>query len=259
MTAHIAEDDLHGLIDGQLSATRQAEVEAWLRLHPEAATRVEAYRRQRDDLRAAFAEVEEEPTPARLNIRALAAGRRPWREGAWRGAAAAVALLAVGGGAGWGLHGLSLSAPNRGIDALAQEAAASYAVFAPDVQRPIEIPASDRAALDRWVSQRIGRPVRAPDLEGSGFQLLGGRLVATPHGPAGMYLYQDAGGARVAMLVRPMALDRTANMRRRVQGQTVGYAWADDGLGYSVVAAEGAEGLADLSREARRQLTGTTA
>lgn len=253
MTAPISEDDLHALIDGQLSAARRAEVEAWLDRHPEAAVRVDAWRRQDDDLRAAFLGVEDEPTPARLNIRNLTSGRRTWR-GDWRGAAAAaVLLLAVGGAAGWALHGWNRPAPSRGIEALAQEAAASYAVYASDLERPIEIPASNRTVLDQWVSHRIGRPVRAPDLSGSGFQLLGGRLVATPNGPAGMFLYQAEGGARVAMLVRPMEIDKTASMRRRVEGATEGYAWADSGLGYSLVAAQGAEGLAHLSREARRQ------
>lgn len=252
MTAPITEDDLHGLIDGQLPATRQVEVEAWLDRHPEAVARVDAWRRQGEDLRAVFAGVAEEATPARLNVRTLAAGRRSWR-GDWRGAAAAVVLLAAGGAAGWTLHGWNSPEPGRGIEALAQEAAASYAVYASDAERPIEIPASDRAVLDQWVSHRIGRPVRAPDLSGSGFRLLGGRLVATPNGPAGMFLYQDDGGARVAMLVRPMEIDKTAAMRRRVQGATEGYAWADGGLGYSLVAAQGAEGLAHLSREARRQ------
>lgn len=252
MTAPITEDDLHALVDGQLSPARRVEVEVWLDRHPEAALRVDAWRRQGADLRVALAQIEDEPTPARLNIRNLDVRRRFWR-GDWRTAAAAVLLLAVGGGAGWTLHGWNSPAPGRGIDALAQEAAASYAVYAPDLERPIEIPASDLAALDQWVSHRIGRPVRAPDLSGSGFQLLGGRLVATPNGPAGMFLYQAEGGVRVAMLVRPMAIDKTAAMRRRVAGSTEGYAWADSGLGYSLVAAQGAEGLDRLSLEARRQ------
>jgi anti-sigma factor RsiW len=260
VTAPISEDDLHALVDGRLSAARQTEVEAWLDHHPEARVRVNAWRRQNHDLRAVFSGIEDEPAPARLNNRNLAAGRRFWRgdrPGAAAAVAAAVLLLALGGAAGWTLHGWSRPAPSRGIEALAQEAAASYAVYAPDLERPIEIPASDLAALDQWVSRRIGRPVRAPDLSGSGFRLLGGRLVATPNGPAGMFLYQAEDGARVAMLVRPMEIDKTASMRRRVEGATEGYAWADRGLGYSMVAAQGAEGLARLSREARRQAVQT--
>lgn len=149
-----------------------------------------AWCRQNHDLRAALAQVEDELAPARLNIRNLAVRRRSWRGERPSAAAAEVLLLALGGAAGWTLHGRNSSPPGRGIDALAQEAAASYAVYAPDLERPIEIPASDLAALDQWVSRRIGRPVRAPDLSGSGFRLLGGRLVATPNGTAGMFLYQ---------------------------------------------------------------------
>ncbi|WP_374572048.1 anti-sigma factor [Phenylobacterium sp.] len=254
MSAHpITEDDLHALVDGQLAAARQAEVEAWLAGHPDAAARVAAYRAQRQAIRSAFADVAEEATPARLNVRTLAArDAAGWGGLQWRAVAAACALLLVGGTAGWGLRGFS-QPPGRGIDALAQEAAVSYAVYAPDAMRPIEIPASDRGLLDRWVSQRIGRKVQAPDLGRSGFRLLGGRLVATPHGPAGMFLYENRAGARVALLVRPMEVDKTAAMRRRSAEGTESYAWADDGVGFSVVGEAGRNDLDPLAQEARRQ------
>ncbi|WP_312218477.1 hypothetical protein [Brevundimonas sp.] len=184
-----------------------------------------AWRRQNHDLRAALAQVEDELAPARLNIRNLAVRRRSLARRTARRSRGCGAVACVGRSGGLDPAWLEQPPPpGRGIDALAQEAAAGYAVCAPNLERPIEIPASDLAALDQWVSRRMGRPVRAPDLSGSGFRLVGGRLVATPNGPAGMFLYQATDGARVAMLVRPMEIDKTASMRRRVEGATEGYA-----------------------------------
>lgn len=250
----IAEDDLHAFADDQLDPRRRADVAAWLEQHPDAAARVAAWRDQRAAIAAALAPVEDEAVPSRLNLRAIGAARR--RPPAWRGAAsmAAAVLLVFGGGlGGWALRGWTDPVP-RGIGALAEEAASSYAVYAPDRSRPIEIAASDRIVLDHWFSQRLGRRVSAPDLASSGFRLLGGRLVATPHGPAGMFFYQNGDGVRVAMLVRPMTIDKDAAMRRSRIGATDGYAWADRGLGYSLVGPASLGDIDPLAGEARRQL-----
>ncbi len=252
----ILEDDLHAYVDGALSAARQAEVEAWLEAHPEHRNRVAAYARQGEQIRAAFAHVLDEPTPTRLGRNALMVshpGKTFGRSSARGWAAAVFAALLVGGAAGWGLHGWT-NPQQRGLDALAQEAAATYAVYAPDTARAIELPASDSVQLNRWISDRIGRDVQAPNLEASGFRLLGGRLAATPHGPAGLFLYEDSRRVRIAILARPMEIDQTAPMRRHSIAETEGMAWADDGLGFSMVGPPAVDDELDgLAREARRQ------
>ncbi len=257
MSSHpVREEDLHAYVDGALSAPRQAEVETWLEAHPEHRERIAAYVRQREQIQAAFAHVLEEPTPTRLGRFSLMGQGRARIFGRMGGrdlAAAVAAALLVGGAAGWGLHGWT-NPQQRGIAALAHEAAATYAVYAPDTTRAIELPASDSARLNLWISSRIGRDIRAPDLEASGFRLLGGRLAATPHGPAGLFLYEDSRQVRIAILARPMDIDQTAPMRRHSIAETEGMAWADDGLGFSMVGPPALNReLVSLAREARRQ------
>jgi anti-sigma factor RsiW len=67
----------------------------------------------------------------------------------------------------------SLVAPSGGLAALAQEAAYSYNVYAPDRIRPVEVRASDTRQLVQGISSRLNRPVKVPDLAGSGYRLMG--------------------------------------------------------------------------------------
>jgi anti-sigma factor RsiW len=78
-----------------------------------------------------------------------------------------------GGVSGWVARD-TLRPPPGGLVALAQEATASYNVYAPDRIRPVEVRASDSAQLVQWVSERLHRPVKVPDLTDSGYQLMGG-------------------------------------------------------------------------------------
>ncbi|MFC6027303.1 MULTISPECIES: anti-sigma factor family protein [Methylobacterium] len=246
----INEDDLQALVDERLDAARRAEVEAYLAAHPDACARVERLRVLGCELRAVFAPVAAEPVPAQLNLAHLVEERRSPRIQAWQAVAAAV-LLTLGGLGGWSLHGALAPIPT-GIDALTQEASANFAVYAPDRLRPVELAASDSDALAGWFSTRLKRKVEVPDLTASGYRLMGGRLVATPHGPAGLLMYDDPRGGRVVMLMRPMAEPGDAPMREHRSGSATGYAWAQDGLGYSLVGTTDPSILHPLANEIRR-------
>jgi anti-sigma factor RsiW len=102
------------------------------------------------------------------------------------------------------LHDVTPST-SAGIAALSQEAAASYAVYAPDCVHPVEVRADNRAVLLEWAAQRLKRPVTIPDLAASGYRFMGGRVVATAHGPAAMFMYDDDKGTRLVLLTRAMA------------------------------------------------------
>jgi anti-sigma factor RsiW len=166
---------------------------------------------------------------------------------------AAMLLLSIGGLGGWAMRG-ALEASPSGLVALAQEATASYNVYAPDRVRPVEVRASDGAQLVRWVSDRLHRPVKVPDLTNSGCRLMGGRVVATQHGPAAMFMYDDDHGSRLVLLARPMSdADQNEPMTPQSQGDVAGFAWADDGLGYSLVGRVAPESLRSIANEVRKQ------
>jgi anti-sigma factor RsiW len=249
----ITEGDLHAFVDEALDQERRIEVTSYLANHPEDAERVQSYRRHRGILRAALAPVAEEPVPPELSLVRMIEARRTSRSMWWPAAAAAVLILGIGAAGGWSLHTL-FAPPRAGISALAQEATDSYAVFALDRVRPVEIRAIDRSELVQWAAQRLSHPVAVPDLSASGFQFMGGRLIATSHGPAVLFMYDDDHGTRLVLLSRAMAVDKNAPMAQHSLGPVTGFAWADKGIGYSLVGHISSQLLRSLADEARRQL-----
>src|SRR5262249_21905255 len=95
---------------------------------------------------------------------------------------------------------------------------------------------------------------KVPDLTTSGYRLMGGRLVATSHGPAAMFMYDDDHGSRIVVLARAMSgADQNAPMIPQSQGYVRGFAWADDGLGYILMGHAAPESVRSMPNEARKQ------
>lgn len=254
MPLPITEDDLNGFVDGTLDPNRHIEVSAYLDAHPHVARRIAVYGEHRDMLRDAFAPVIDEPVPTELDLSRMIAERRlPRQAPRWAMAAAAVLLLSVGAAGGWSLHGMD-SPTSEGVQALAREAAASYATYVPDQVRPVEIRATDRDVLAAWTTKRVGRPVGIPDLTAAGYRLMGGRVVPTEHGPAALFMYDDDRGTRLVMLARPMKAEPALPMSLHAEGALNSFAWADHGLGYSLVGAVTPDRLHPLADEVRRQI-----
>ena len=252
----ITEDDLHAYVDQALEPERRAEVASYLDDHPEVAQRIAGFTGQRDLLRTALAPIADEPIPADLNLARMIEKRRrrPLRLSSplsW--AIAAMLLLSIGGASGWIVRGALPDSP-VGIAALAQEAVDSYNVYAPDHVRPVEMRASDSAQLVQWIAGRLHQPVKVPDLAASGYRLMGGRLVATSHGPAAMFMYDNDHGSRIVLLTRTMtSADQNAPMTRQSKGDVAGFAWADGGVGYSLVGQAPMESLRPIANEVRKQ------
>jgi anti-sigma factor RsiW len=253
----ISEVDLHAYVDNALDISRRAEVECYLVLHPDVEARVGRYEEQQRLLRAALVPFAEEPIPPELNLAQLiAARRRSSHRSSWRAAAAAALLLAFGGAGGWSLDEMQHQ-PAVGVAALAREAAYNYEVYGPDKIHPIEFKAADSASFTQWFSQRLGSTVKTPDLTASGYHLMGSRLIATPQGPAGLFMYgnsHNGRGTRLVLLVKAMKIQKSMPMSLYAQGALNGFAWSDHGMGYSLVGATPSELLHPLADEVRRQM-----
>jgi anti-sigma factor RsiW len=248
----ITDEELHAYVDGLLDAERRAAVDRYLRAQPEVAQRTNIYSTQRNEIRMALAARANEPIPASLSLNRLVEARLARRPARWRVAAvAAMVVLAFGlGGAGGWYFGSRLP---TGLDSLVEDAAASYTVYTADKRRPVELWAAERDDLARWLSNRLNRPVSPPDLAGLGYQLLGGRLVATGHGPAALFMYENARNIRLTLFVRPMPVGRTTPIEDVDAGDLDGCAWIDRGVGYMVIAAEPYTRLQELSERVRQQ------
>ena len=75
----------------------------------------------------------------------------------------------------------------------------AYAVYAPEVAHPVEVSANQEAHLVAWLSKRLGAPVKIPSLVSLGYDLIGGRLLATEYGPGALFMYEEASGERIVL------------------------------------------------------------
>ena len=250
----IGDDELQAYVDDRLHADRLEALQRHLRANPDIAQRVLAYRAQRASLQAVFAHRAVDPIPASLNLTRIFEERVRARR-ANRMAVAAVLLAFVTGGAGgWFLHAVATPPLSTGIAMLAEEAVASHLVYSADRRRPVELWAAQRDDLAKWVSNRLNRPIAPPDLSSNGYHLMGGRLVATAHGPAALFMYDNQNGNRLSIFVRPMNRNRTTPITQVEVDHVGGCAWIDNGVGYTLVGAEHYPMLLELSQDARTQI-----
>ena len=251
----IAEEELHAYVDGQLDADRQPAVLRYLQDHPDVARQVAAWKAQRDALRAAFASVAEEPIPPRLGLERLVQARLG-RRLPWRAAAAVMLAFGLGGAGGWLLHGGQQ--PTAALTLLAQQAVANHVVYTADLRRPTELGALQRDDLSRWVSNRLNHKVAPPDLSADGFSYIGGRLAATPDGPAGLFMYDGPQGVRLTVFVLPMHAAPSLPIQPIGVAQVDGCAWIDKGVGYTVVGKLPPPELRRLAEIVREQYGGAS-
>jgi anti-sigma factor RsiW len=233
---------------------RQSAVLRYLQEHPDVARQVAAWRAQRDELRAAFHAVADEPIPPRLGMERLIQ-QRLGRRVTWRVAAATLLAFGLGGAGGWFLHG-GLQPPTAAITLLAQQAVANHVVYTADRRRPTELGAQQRDDLARWVSNRLNHQVAPPDLSADGFSYIGGRLAATPDGPAGLFMYDGPDGVRLTVFVLPLKAAPSMPIQPVDVAHVDGCAWIDKGIGYTVVGRLPVPELRRLAELVKRQYGG---
>jgi len=268
----LSDDDLHAYVDDVIDEARRIEVEALLARDPDAAARVANWRAQAQALHALFDPVlDEAPTETmvaaanRLTVTRAANEDRP---GAWGGRAAlrmaaAVALVLTGTLGGWigaSWSGGRTDRPSGGTAAVASVGAPSplqtfaaagmraHNFYTVDNPFMVELGADDRDKLDGWVSQRLGNPVFGPDLEGAGYQLVGGRTLPTAYGPGGQYMYEDGDGHRITLFVgspRSQAPDNAVTIYE--QGDVTSAYWVEGPLAYALIGKIGRDRIKEIS------------
>jgi anti-sigma factor RsiW len=221
----LTEAQLHTYVDGSLSESAKAEVEAWVRAHPEDAERMRAYAEQNALLRTLYNPVLDESVPAAL----LAV-----RPTVWRRYAVAAAVFALGVGLGWLVRG-EFIIPQIVPVSLARQAATAHIVYAPEVRHPVEVGASEESHLVGWLSKRLGTTLKAPKLAPLGYELVGGRLLSGPQGPVAQFMYQDGRGQRLTLYVsRQRGEPRDTAFRFSQEDRVSVFYWVDGNFGYAI-------------------------
>lgn len=256
---NITEDELHAYVDGALKERRRQAVEDWLAAHPADAERVAAWRRQIALMSKAYGAIAEEPVPARLCARTIAArlgDRRP-ATGLRRGglAAASAVLLALGVAGGWMAHGL-LGSASPEAEEVWHEALSAHRVFTVEKRHAVEVGSDQREHLVRWLSNRLGYEVVIPDLAGHGFRLMGGRLLASSGEPAAQFMYENAGGDRLTLYVTRANGGADAGFSMGEENGMSAFYWYDGRVSYALVGTLSREALNAIAIDVYRQLEG---
>jgi len=229
------DDDLHAWVDGQLPQDRRLAFEQAMAQDAALAARANELQRQNAWLRGGLDPMLEEPVPERLvaatrvNPAPLPAARR------WLAvAASAAALLVVGAAGGWYARDVALERAGTPTT-FARQAALTHALYAADANRPVEIWAPEEKRLATWLTKRLGFPVHAPDLNGAGYALVGGRLVAGNEQPTALFMYEDAAKQRLTLQARkpPPGSHETA-FRYAIEDGVSVYYWIDDNCSYAL-------------------------
>ena len=232
MPVPLTDADLHAYADGNAAPERVPAIEAALRSDPSLAQFVAGVRRQNAALRDALDGALSEAIPQRLLDAAAAPRTSRWRR--LMPGFAAAATLVIGCTLGWFARDLMLERAGTPTT-FARQAALTHVLYASDANRPVEVWATEEKRLVTWLSKRLGFQVHAPDLNGFGYALVGGRLVAGNEKPTALFMYENADKQRLTLQVRKQADGPNDTGFRYVveDGVSVFY-WIDERCGYAL-------------------------
>jgi anti-sigma factor RsiW len=255
----LSDEDVNAYADNQMSAERATRVAAVLERDPTLSARIAAIRLQNTQLRDAFDPWLAEVLPRELIALATqpraqrARSRRAWP------ALAVAASLVIGVAIGWLVRGEMLQLEGTPVT-FPRQAALTHALYATDANRPVEIWANDEEPMVRWLSKRLSFPLHAPNLNGVGFALVGGRLVAGNEKPGALFMYENADKQRISLLVRKDAEHSRETAFRYAQEDGVGvFYWIDDACGYALSGNLDKAQLLSIARVVYGQLAETDA
>lgn len=241
----ISEEKIQDYIDGRLNEQDEATVAAFLLANPHQAAEVQEIRYHNEALQAVGTEILSEPAPDRLsgilkdaidqeNRNERSAERAVWRKrGVFEGAALA-ASLALGILIGWGSHSAFQSPPNISQLAL-QTARDAYLFYGGEKDYPVEFGADRDTDFANWVEKSFKRKINRPNLDDVGYRYVGARALPWARGRMGLYLYENAEGARAAFLFWPTDMP-TSQPAAQVNFEDLRTSvYVKDGLEYAVI------------------------
>lgn len=249
----LSDEQLHAYVDGHLDEAACAEVERILAESPESEARVAAWRRQRDMLKAALDPVADEPVPDRLRPQAIA-GRRMDPVPVLRRAAVFLAIAALGAAGGWWSRDWFDADRLAAGNDLPAYALSAHRIYAAEKRHPVEVGADEEQHLVTWMSNRLGHPMRVPDLSDEGFRLVGGRLLPDGRAAAAQYMYEDESGLRLTLFATANNPTGETAFRTVSDGQLRAFYWRDGQLGYAIAGPLPRERLLRIARQIYRQL-----
>lgn len=225
------ESDLHAYVDGQLDAERRQWIEAWLASHPQDARRVEGWKQDAQNLRAALANRALSPSslalePAHIRQRLRARHRS-------RLAIAATLLVALGVGSlgGWQARDMTLAEHEKPMG----DAVQAYRLFAANGSAA-QLDTRDGESVLGWLGRYLENASLPADLDRLGLRSVGARLLATEQGAAALVIYEDAQGHRLSFFIRPPGAGRHLLPHgQRLDGELITRYWSQGDYNYALI------------------------
>ncbi|MBW0172052.1 MAG: anti-sigma factor family protein [Hydrogenophaga sp.] len=264
----LTDAEINALIDGQVHGAERAALQERLQHDEAARERLANWQTQRGALQGLHRELLDAPLPAALHEAAHRMNGSHQRIVGWQrwGGLAASVVLAFS--AGWlgrghwppasGLHSNTLAA----LPTFARDAAVAHAVYSPETRHPVEVSAAEQAHLVQWLSRRIGKTLKVPELQAQGYSLVGGRLLPGDAGARAQFMFQNTQGVRVTLYLGALdpALPDLKNATRETafrftqDGPVPGFYWVADGFGYALSGPLTREALMALADAVYHQL-----
>ena len=232
ITTPPSEHDLHAYVDHALSAAERLEIERYLQANPLIAAQVEAWQRDAQNLRSALHQgllqaANPALDPAAIRQRQRRQARRHW-------ASAAVLLLAVGIGGIGGWQARQIIQPSSSLPMA--DALAAHRMFAQQGFLPADYNVQQSHDIQGWLDGYFNQAQRLPDLAGSGFRPVSGRLLTTDQGGAAMVLYENSQGQQISFYIRPPGPHNNLLPRgSRRDGDLEAQYWSGPGYNYAMV------------------------
>lgn len=255
---------LHAFVDGRLDAAARAAVQARLDADPQAAAQVRAWSEQRDALRTLHADLLAAPVPPSLLAAAGQLDRHSARTAQWQRWGGMAASLLIAFAVGWSghaqWHARSDAYARAPAKAFAHDAVIAHAVYSPEVRHPVEVDARQQDHLVQWLSKRLNRPLKVPDLTQQGYSLVGGRLLPGEDGARAQFMYQNGAGQRLTLYLGTLEGNKAAagetSFRFMQDGPVHGFYWVDQGFGYALSGELPRPALQEIATAVYRQIQG---
>jgi anti-sigma factor RsiW len=233
---------------------------------PPSDTDLPAWQAQRDALQQLHRDVLAEPVPPALLEAAGIISARQQRQARWIRWSGIAAMFLVAFGAGW-VGNAQWAATASGV-AMARLPAArefvhaasvAHAVYVPEKRHPVEVAAAEQQHLIQWLSKRLDKPLKVPDLSAQGYALVGGRLLPGTEGARAQFMFERKDGERVTLYLGSVAgtsstPGRETAFRYSTDGPVPSFYWVEDGFGYALAAKLSRSELLELASQVHRQL-----
>ncbi|OHV82513.1 anti-sigma factor [Ensifer sp. LCM 4579] len=257
---------LSAYIDGEIGETEKTELDSLLARDDDARALLERLKAGSAFGNRAFEDFLHDPVPLALvrqikqgpgitpRFERVATANLPKRSlRIWpRLAAAAVALFFLGGVGGFilGSAGNIVDpAPEAAGRSWIGEVAEYHDIYSRQKKHLVEVPASQAAVIESWLSSSVGVAFRIPDLTRKGLTFEGARLLVADGRPVGQLVYRDRESEIFAIcFLKNGDGGKPDRFSETIRGDLSLVSWQRDAASFVVVGPSSDAGLQDLAQ-----------